>query len=192
MTINNILAGVEDLLHLGLGQKRAKEHPSGNLYKGIRSGFKSKEAGLTFRAGFAAGTKGLLRTGWNNSAAGWWMLQGPVSLLQAGMAPRGNRLSAGFGAAVPSVVAGVASMLGGPLAGFAASMLLDGKVQKALTEGAQTFVDLNRNVARLNMGGNFRDSQAAYTMRAKASQEMNHSLLGARQHLGREALLMNS
>jgi hypothetical protein len=44
---------------------------------------------------------------------------------------------------------------------------------------------------RINFGGNFRDSEAAYTMRQLAVQEMAGSLTNARQFLGNESSFMH-
>jgi hypothetical protein len=42
------------------------------------------------------------------------------------------------------------------------------------------------------MGGDYQDTQVAWTMRQRAAQEMSGSLLNARQYLGKEAALMHS
>ena len=52
--------------------------------------------------------------------------------------------------------------------------------------------ELDQNVRRVNMGGDYHDTQVAWTMRQRATQEMAGSLRGARQYLRKEAALMHS
>jgi hypothetical protein len=52
--------------------------------------------------------------------------------------------------------------------------------------------DFDQNVRRVRMGGDYQDTQVAWTVRQRAAQEMAGSLLNACQYLGREAALMHS
>jgi hypothetical protein len=53
------------------------------------------------------------------------------------------------------------------------------------------FAGFNRQGPGSGWAGDFEDYQAAYTMRQRAAQEMNSSLLNARRYLGQEAALFH-
>lgn len=55
----------------------------------------------------------------------------------------------------------------------------------------QSILDLPSQLMGIHMGGNYKDTEIAQTMRQKAAQEMQGSLLNARQYLGKEALLLH-
>jgi hypothetical protein len=58
-------------------------------------------------------------------------------------------------------------------------------------QGLQFLHDFDRNQRRLKTGGNYEDTEAAYTMRQAACNELSGSLLNARQWLGREGAMMH-
>jgi hypothetical protein len=63
------------------------------------------------------------------------------------------------------------------------------KIARTETQRAVNLMTTSR--PRVRFGGNFKDSQPAYTMRQKAEQELSGSLLNARRYLGREAQLFH-
>ena len=80
------------------------------------------------------------------------------------------------------------AVVGGIVGGGIASLVTDKKVRS----GTQVILhDVIRSRPRVRFGGNFKDSQPAYTMRQKAEQELGSSLLNARRYLGREEQLMH-
>ena len=93
------------------------------------------------------------------------------------------------GAAIGTYVAGpVGTWIGGVIGGGAGSMIGD-KIARTGVQRAYKLMIATR--PRVRFGGNFKDSQPAYTMRQKAEQELGSSLLNARRYLGREAQLMH-
>ena len=82
-------------------------------------------------------------------------------------------------------------MLGG-IPGMVVGMALDPIIKNAVGKPIQALHDLGRNAHRLHTGGDYKDTQVAYTMRQAAAQEMSSSLLNARSYLGREAAFLHS
>lgn len=83
---------------------------------------------------------------------------------------------------------------GHPIIGNIVGSTIGGKAGEIFDPGlnAQANLELQisrtANVARrVNFGGDFEDTQQAYTMRQQAVQEMSGSLMNARQYLGNEA-----
>lgn len=143
----------------------------------------SGKAAAMMRRGF--------KSGWGEGfgmGIGNWGLMSVMGAASAASAPRGHKLSGFLG---PMLAWPIASLVGGvtgiglPLA-IPLSMALD----KGITKGMQGFIDFNAQF-NTKMGGGYIDTQAAYTMRQQAAQEMSGSLMNARQHLGREARLMH-
>jgi hypothetical protein len=93
------------------------------------------------------------------------------------------------GAAIgTSILPGVGTYIGAVFGGGAGAMFGD-KIARTETQRAVNLMTASR--PRVRFGGNFKDSQPAYTMRAKAEQELSGSLLNARRYLGREAQLFH-
>jgi phage tail tape-measure protein len=86
------------------------------------------------------------------------------------------------------ILPGVGTWAGGIIGGGVGSLVGDKKARVA-TQRLVNSIAIYR--PRVRFGGNFKDSQPAYTMRAKAEQELSGSLLNARRYLGREAQLMH-
>lgn len=82
------------------------------------------------------------------------------------------------------------SVIAGPLAGMALGVVTE-HLGGVVGEGMQFLHDFNHDLKHINMGGNYEDTQLAYTMRQKAAQELGSSVMNARQYLGKEALLMH-
>ena len=121
---------------------------------------------------------------------GPFMLAGAA--LGAATAPRGHALSE----SARSLGGGLGTLVGGMLGG-GAGMIVGGYLGEefagsAIAKGVQSIADLSKNYRTLHMGGDFQDSEGAYTMRQVACREMNSSLLNARSILGREAAFMHS
>jgi hypothetical protein len=106
---------------------------------------------------------------------------------RAVMSPRGHFASSMIAGTLANVGAELASFVPIPGVNLALSFLAYGAGQ-ALEKPIQNFVELNHRVRHVDMGGTYQDTQQAYTMRARAAQELGSSLLNARQILGKEAL----
>lgn len=109
--------------------------------------------------------------------------------LSGAMAPRGHALSESS----RTLGAGIGTLIGG-LVGGGAGMLIGGYIGEeiagsAIARGVQGVADLSKHYRTINMGGEFRDSEQAYTQRQVACREMNSSLLNARQYLGKRSRL---
>lgn len=118
----------------------------------------------------------------------------------AATAPRGQAISKGAGAGVgwgfTALAAGtLGTLVGGPAAGWVASviapMLLGDSVDKAVANMVQPVVDFGANQRKMRFGGDYRDTQVAYTMRSVAAREMSTSLMNARQWLGQEGAFLH-
>jgi hypothetical protein len=68
----------------------------------------------------------------------------------------------------------------------------DKVIGRPLEQVMQAAHDFSGGVRKLEMGGDFQDTQEAYTMRQVAVREMGSSLLNARRHLGQEAAMMHT
>jgi hypothetical protein len=105
----------------------------------------------------------------------------------------GTAIGAGVGEALATfLLPGVGTAIGGYVGGFVGGMLgsmTGDKIGRGTTQGLINKAVLS--TPRVRFGGNFKDSQPAYTMRQKAEQELSGSLLNARRYLGREAQLMH-
>lgn len=84
----------------------------------------------------------------------------------------------------------VGGLVGGPV-GALVGMQAQTFFQEGLTRAIQSIHDFPAQIHGLHMGGNYQDSQTAFTMRQRAAQDMSTSLFNARAYLGREALLMH-
>jgi hypothetical protein len=155
--------------------------------------------------GFGGGSKGLFRNPLN------WMTGTTAALdvgISSGTARKGNLIGAGVSAAGAEVAAAVGyttgaaagSIIGSfilPIIGTEVGAIVGGGIGSLVSDRkARTAIQKLYNFAevsrpRVRFGGNFKDSQPAYTMRQKAEQELGASLLNARRYLGREAQLMH-
>lgn len=106
----------------------------------------------------------------------------------------GHKMSGMVGGASRAIAFGagdlVGTLIGGPLAGIALGMVTE-HVGTYVEDSVQFFHDFNKMTKHINMGGNYEDTQTAYTMRQRAAQEMGSSVLNARQWLGKESALMH-
>ena len=160
--------------------------------------------------GLAEATKffSTVEPGWKGFAKGSWMgaelgIKGNLPFFLAFgaigtiTAPRGHKISALAGGGVGF---GVGAVLGGAIAGafgippnvgaLVAGTIMSGDVDKFITDSVQSAVDFGSNMRRARFGGDYRDTNTAYTMRQAASREMSRSLVNSRQWLGQEAAFM--
>lgn len=123
-------------------------------------------------------------------------------LWAAAHAKPGHSISAGVASAtsfgITSLVGGVIGGLisgGNPIVASAMAIGLQAiggdKIDKMISGTIQPMVDFGSNMRRQNFGGDYRDTQIAYTMRQSAAREMSRSLLNARQWLGQESAFMH-
>jgi hypothetical protein len=113
-------------------------------------------------------------------------------------APTGHKISAMAGGGIGFSVAGLAAGAVGGLFGIPpivsstiAGILLGDKIDRAIVNTVQAAVDFGSKQRRANFGGDYRDTQVAYTMRQTAAREMSGSLMNARQWLGQEGAFMH-
>lgn len=113
---------------------------------------------------------------------------------EAAFAPKGHKMSGLIGGAAKGVGFAVGDFLGswlaGPVGGLALGLVGD-HLGGYVEQGVQMLHDFNRNVKHINMGGNYKDTEVAYTMRQRAAQEMGSSIMNARQWLGKESIYMH-
>lgn len=118
-----------------------------------------------------------------------------TGLFQAATAPKGHKLSSGVAGVAGMVGFGIGDVVGtallGPLFGFGLGAAIQEGVDKGVGESLQFVTDTVKQLRHVHMGGDYEDTEAAYTMRQKAAQEMGSSVLNARQWLGKESILMH-
>lgn len=119
----------------------------------------------------------------------------PFTALAMGSAERGkmgNALVKSAGETVGGFAGAAAGafLLGlpGELIGGWAGSEIGGLIEKPM----QMAQDYYKQSHHLNFGGDYQDTEAAYTQRQRAVQEMGRSALNARQWPGKEALLLHS
>jgi hypothetical protein len=72
-----------------------------------------------------------------------------------------------------------------------AGQIIGGTVGEKIGSTVAPLEELSHQAYHLNFGGNYEDTEVAWTMRQRAVQEMGSSALNARQYLGKEAALMH-
>lgn len=146
-----------------------------------------------WKSGLLFGRPGIgLRHGLNNQVKGNlpFILLGMG--LAAGTAPRGHAVSAMTrgAAGILGSIAGFA--FGGTIGSVIGSELAEGTAGKAIERGVQAIADLGGHAGAGRFGGDFEDSNAAWTMRQVAVQQMASSNLNARRYLGQEAAFFHA
>jgi hypothetical protein len=157
-------------------------------HHGAESGLKDSFSGLLF----GSGLKKSLHAGYEMSFKGSAIFTLPMTAFAMGMAPRGQTLSAAAGGLSTGVASFVGGMFGGLPGAMVAGYFGDEAISSTVGKLVQKVHDLGVNNRKLGMGGNYQDSEQAYTMRQLAAQEMSGSLMNARQWLGRESVQMHS
>jgi hypothetical protein len=133
------------------------------------------------------------------------LLTVPVAAVSAAMAPRGEKLTT-FAATsstmvtYPLISAGSAkliSLVPGIGKGTAiflsmfASLYPAAVVDNAVDRSFRKFSRIGRDMRRLEMGGDFRDTESAARLRSQAVQDMSAALTTGRRFLGQEARLLH-
>lgn len=117
-----------------------------------------------------------------------------------GTAPRGkavaNSIGSGLGFGVAGLIGGVLGGLVGGAAGAyigatAGQLLFERQTNAAIARPIQALVDFDHKNRHVNFGGDYKDTNVAYTMRQVAAREMSGSLLNARQWLGHESSFLH-
>ena len=133
-----------------------------------------------------------LRSGYDFSFRGAAIFNIPLAAFSMASAPRGHAVSAG----AESLSMGMGGLLGGlmfgPLGAIAGGVIADTYFAGQVGKAFQSLHDLDRNLHRLHMGGDYQDTQQNYTMRQAAVAEMSGSLMNARAWLGREGRAMHA
>jgi hypothetical protein len=131
---------------------------------------------------------------WGKQARMGLMFSAPLALLGIATAPKGEMIKRGAegigmltGSAVGAALGGLALGLPGEIAGG----LIGGTVGEKVGAVIEPLEELGRQAHHLNFGGEYHDTEIAYTQRQRAIQEMSTSCLNARQWLGKEAALMH-
>lgn len=114
-------------------------------------------------------------------------LGGAVSAAGIGV-PTGLGIIAASQALIPIPVLGLA--VGAVTAG-ALGFTVDKPIRRTAERAIQAFARIEQHSRGLHMGGGYTDTEQAYTMRARAAQEMGRSILNARSYLGMEAQLFH-
>jgi len=98
---------------------------------------------------------------------------------------------------------GVTSLIGGVIGGalggapgayigsFAGQILGESTAAKIIAGAIQPIVDFGTEMKKQRFGGDYRDTQIAYTMRGSAARELSRSLMNARQWLGQEGAFLH-
>ena len=187
----NVFDALDHLFHaVFMGHKQGfKPNKHSSLFRGTRMAF-AADSGKKWTA-FRGGAKGSMKSGLENAFGGYMYMAMPMALFTAGMAPRGHKLSAFAGSSLGMVGSAIGGAVAGVPGSIVGGMLFDHISESTIGRGVQNFSELNRNITALNMGGGFRDTQPAFTMRQAAVREMSGSLMNARQVLGKEAAYMH-
>src|ERR1017187_866263 len=141
---------------------------------------------------FGNWTRGGFKAGYDLSFRGAAVLNVPMAVFSMATAPRGRAISAG----VEGLTMGAGALLGGMMFGvpgaIVGGILGDQPISRAIARPFQMLHDFDRNIRRLRMGGDYQDSEQAWTMRQAAVQEMSGSLMNARAWLGHEGRAMHA
>ena len=131
---------------------------------------------------------------WGKQARMGLKFGAPIAILGIATAPKGEMIKRGAegigmltGQAMGGAVGGLLFGMPGEIAG----QIIGGTVGEKIGSTLKPIEDLGHQAYHLNFGGNYEDTEVAWTMRQRAVQEMGSSALNARQYLGKEAALMH-
>jgi hypothetical protein len=114
----------------------------------------------------------------------------PIAAYRGMSAPRGKAIGNAMGGFAGSILGPtLGAFLGGPVGSFIGAALLSEPIERLVSGTVNRFATIAKDNNSLHAGGNYKDTQIAYTMRQRAAQDMSTSLLNARQYLGHEAML---
>ena len=187
-----VVDAIETALHLA-NPETAKEAFHG-LHQGLLFSSGKKWSGFTGGVGeFGRRAKGALRSAYNMSYEGGMPTLIGVTAFAAAMAPRGHKASAAGAYALTGPLSAIpGALLGGTVGGIASGLVLGPIFEQKAAAALQYIKETGQRTMKVNMGGDYLDTEAAYSMRQRAAQDMSGSLLNARQYLGKEAALMHS
>jgi hypothetical protein len=118
----------------------------------------------------------------------------PLTALMMFTAPKGKIITRGVetaGGVLGSMAGGaVGGLFFGPVGAFAGQMV-GGEIGTRVGAVIEPLEKLGHQAYHLNFGGEYHDTEIAWTMRQRAVQEMGSSALNARQYLGKEAALFH-
>jgi hypothetical protein len=131
---------------------------------------------------------------WGKQARMGLKFGAPLAILGIATAPKGEMIKRGAegigmltGQAMGGAVGGLLFGMPGEIAG----QIIGGTVGEKIGSTLKPLEDLGHQAYHLNFGGEYHDTEVAWTMRQRAVQEMGSSALNARQYLGKEAALMH-
>jgi hypothetical protein len=131
---------------------------------------------------------------WGKVARDQMLWTMPMAAFSMASAPKGKMAERGLematmtaGAMVGGAVGGA---FGGPIGEFL-GQLVGGTVGEKAGAVVAPLEELGREAHHANFGGDYHDTEVAYTMRQRAVQEMGASALNARMYLGKEAALFH-
>ena len=131
---------------------------------------------------------------WGKQARTGLKFGAPLAILGIATAPKGEMIKRGAegigmltGQAMGGAVGGLLFGMPGEIAG----QIIGGTVGEKIGSTLKPIEDLGHQAYHLNFGGEYHDTEVAWTMRQRAVQEMGSSALNARQYLGKEAALMH-
>jgi len=131
---------------------------------------------------------------WGKQARMGLKFGAPIAILGIATAPKGEMIKRGAegigmltGQAMGGAVGGLLFGMPGEIAG----QIIGGTVGEKIGSTLKPLEDLGHQAYHLNFGGEYHDTEVAWTMRQRAIQEMGSSALNARQYLGKEAALMH-
>lgn len=116
----------------------------------------------------------------------------PMAAFAGFSAPTGHAVSSAAGGLTPYMGSIAGGLLAGWLGAIMGQLLFDDPLREIVTENVQKLIQFRGELARLEMGQGYQDTEQAYTMRQRAAREMSGSLLNARQYLGKEAALLHA
>ena len=144
---------------------------------------------------------------WSNPYNGALLFTAPDVAFRLASARRGTKATAAAGGLAGNTVAPAAFWMGntlgrvatasrlgafqGTMMGTGLGLLAYSMAEKPVQWAVGKLEDEGRYARRFHFGGDYQDSQKAFTMRQRAEAEMSSSLLNARHQLGNEARLMH-
>lgn len=167
---------------------------------GIRHGLRTVRAGLPLElviggaATIAGGILGAAQWGAPTGLSEDYTGGAIFGATREGMASATSAMGAAVGATVGSLLPGPGTIIGaivGGIGGYMAGSTLSTPLAYDLGLAGRAIVRTARMQDRVQFGGGFVDTHAAYTMRQAAVMEMSGSMLNARQYLGNEAILFH-
>jgi hypothetical protein len=161
--------------------------------KKLKGLWQNRNAGLLLNPSMA-GLRALPRTIADNAFSGSLLFGLPIAAFSMAHARRERALSTGVGTWTSGILAAVpGAFLGGLPGALITAQFLQAPLAKAIEAPLQRIHDFGRwsQSVTPHMYGPWKDSEAGYTMRQRAANELSGSLMNARQILGKEAVFMH-